>query len=32
MSYAQSLGLSTTLSTNGLLIDDPMADRLADLG
>lgn len=30
--YAQSLGLSCTLSTNGLLIDDAMADRLADLG
>lgn len=30
--YAQSLGLSCTLSTNGLLIDDLMAHRLADLG
>ncbi|HEY3269542.1 MAG TPA: radical SAM protein [Armatimonadota bacterium] len=30
--YAQSLGLSATLSTNGLLIDDAMADRLAGLG
>lgn len=32
IAYAQSLGLSTTLSTNGLLIDDAMADRLAGLG
>ena len=30
--YAQSIGLRCTLSTNGLLIDDAMADRLADLG
>lgn len=30
--YAQSIGLTCTLSTNGLLIDDPMADRLAALG
>lgn len=30
--YAQSLGLSVTLSTNGLLIDDAMADRLAGMG
>jgi radical SAM protein with 4Fe4S-binding SPASM domain len=30
--YAQSLGLQCTLSTNGLLIDDAMADRLLDLG
>jgi radical SAM protein with 4Fe4S-binding SPASM domain len=30
--YAQSIGLAGTLSTNGLLIDDPMADRLATLG
>lgn len=30
--YAQSLGLSCTLSTNGLLIDDTMADRLQALG
>ena len=32
IAYAQSLGLACTLSTNGLLIDDAMADRLADLG
>ncbi len=32
MRYAHSLGLNTTLSTNGLLIDDPMADQLAELG
>jgi len=30
--YGMSLGLSCTLSTNGLLIDDAMADRLAELG
>lgn len=30
--YAQSIGLNSTLSTNGLLIDDAMADRLAALG
>jgi radical SAM protein with 4Fe4S-binding SPASM domain len=30
--YAQSIGLTCTLSTNGLLIDDAMADRLASLG
>ncbi len=30
--HAQSIGLSATLSTNGLLIDEAMADRLADLG
>lgn len=30
--YAQSLGLSCTLSTNGLLIDETMADRLQALG
>lgn len=30
--YAQSIGLTCTLSTNGLLIDDPMADQLASLG
>lgn len=30
--YAQQLGLSCTLSTNGLLIDDAVADRLADIG
>ncbi len=32
IAYAQSLGLSCTLSTNGLLIDEAMADRLAALG
>lgn len=30
--YAQSLGLTSTLSTNGVLIDDVMADKLAGLG
>jgi Fe-coproporphyrin III synthase len=30
--HARSLGLSATLSTNGLFIDDAMADRLADAG
>ncbi len=30
--YATSIGLSSTLSTNGMLIDDAMADRLAKLG
>ena len=30
--YAQAIGLSCTLSTNGVLIDDPMADRLAGVG
>lgn len=30
--HARSIGLSCTLSTNGLLIDDPMADRLAEMG
>jgi radical SAM protein with 4Fe4S-binding SPASM domain len=30
--YAQSLGLQVTLSTNGVLIDDAMADRLAAMG
>lgn len=30
--YAQSIGLSCTLSTNGVLIDGAMADRLAALG
>jgi len=30
--YAQSIGLACTLSTNGLLIDDAMADRLAFIG
>lgn len=32
IAYAQSLGLSCTLSTNGLLIDDAVADRLAEIG
>lgn len=32
IAYAQAIGLSCTLSTNGLLIDDHMADRLAALG
>jgi radical SAM protein with 4Fe4S-binding SPASM domain len=32
IAYAQSLGLSCTLSTNGLLIDDAMADKLASIG
>lgn len=32
IAYAQSLGLSCTLSTNGLLIDDTVADRLAEIG
>lgn len=30
--YAASIGLHCTLSTNGVLIDEPMADRLAALG
>ena len=30
--HAVSLGLSCTLSTNGMLIDEPMADHLANLG
>jgi len=30
--YAQSIGHVCTLSTNGLLIDEPMADKLANLG
>lgn len=30
--YAQSLGLQCTLSTNGLLIDEKMADKLQELG
>jgi radical SAM protein with 4Fe4S-binding SPASM domain len=30
--YAQQLGLSCTLSTNGLLIDEAVADRLANIG
>ena len=32
IAYAQSIGLVCTLSTNGILIDDPMADKLAKLG
>ena len=32
IAYAQSLGLSCTLSTNGLMIDDAVADRLAEIG
>lgn len=32
IAYAQSIGLSSTLSTNGVLIDDAMADRLVALG
>jgi radical SAM protein with 4Fe4S-binding SPASM domain len=32
IAYARSIGLNATLSTNGLLIDDAMADRLADIG
>jgi radical SAM protein with 4Fe4S-binding SPASM domain len=32
IAYARSLGLACTLSTNGLLIDDAMADRLAEIG
>lgn len=32
IAYAKSIGLPCTLSTNGLLIDDAMADRLAALG
>lgn len=32
IAHAQSIGLPTTLSTNGLLIDDKMADKLADSG
>jgi len=30
--YASSIGLSCTLSTNGMLIDEAMADRLATVG
>lgn len=30
--YARSLGLNCTLSTNGVLIDDAMADQLAAVG
>jgi radical SAM protein with 4Fe4S-binding SPASM domain len=32
LAHAQSIGLPTTLSTNGTLIDDNVADRLRDLG
>ena len=32
MAYARQLGLPCTLSTNGLLIDDPTAGRLAEIG
>jgi len=32
IAHAHAIGLSYTLSTNGLLIDDHMADRLAALG
>ena len=32
IAHAQSIGLATTLSTNGLLIDNAMADRLAQSG
>lgn len=32
LSFARSVGLSCTLSTNGMLIDDAMADRLAEVG
>jgi radical SAM protein with 4Fe4S-binding SPASM domain len=32
IAYAKGLGLACTLSTNGLLIDDRMADRLAEIG
>jgi radical SAM protein with 4Fe4S-binding SPASM domain len=32
IAHAQSLGLSCTLSTNGLLIDDKTADQLAEIG
>lgn len=32
IAYAVKLGLSCTISTNGLLIDEPMADRLATMG
>jgi radical SAM protein with 4Fe4S-binding SPASM domain len=32
LSYAQSIGLTCTLSTNGVLIDETMADRLQALG
>jgi radical SAM protein with 4Fe4S-binding SPASM domain len=32
IAYARKIGLPCTLSTNGLLIDDPVAGRLAELG
>jgi len=32
LGYARQIGHRVTLSTNGLLIDDAMADRLAELG
>src|SRR5579859_2494376 len=32
LAYAASIGIVCTLSTNGLLIDEPMADRLAEIG
>jgi radical SAM protein with 4Fe4S-binding SPASM domain len=32
LEYATSIGITCTLSTNGLLIDDHMADRLAEIG
>ncbi|MGF1632429.1 MAG: radical SAM protein [Phycisphaerae bacterium] len=32
IAHARSIGLSATLSTNGMLIDDAMADRLAGVG
>ena len=32
MAYARSLDINCTLSTNGLLIDQPTANKLADIG
>ncbi len=32
IAYAKNIGLRCTLSTNGLLIDDATADRLAEIG
>lgn len=32
IAYARSIGLSCTLSTNGLLIDEVMVDRLTEVG
>jgi radical SAM protein with 4Fe4S-binding SPASM domain len=32
LGYARSIGLACTLSTNGVLIDDTMADRLQNVG